>query len=223
MCQRTMKIVAAIIFGLVLNGLTDSQASSLDFQQIYSNTDGSVQFIVLEFGPFDSVQLPVLAGQTLTASDGKTEHSFTFANDVVNYSPACDVSISGPFCAYYVYVLVATQGFADLDVGKPDFIVPNGFLFLMNGSVRLGIVEAHYDALPADGRNARWLNAGYVAAAAPFNNAGERYSFLNYTGLWWAAPTGSESGWGIYLAHQGDTIFATWFTYDAKRRARRGG
>jgi hypothetical protein len=36
-----------------------------------------------------------------------------------------------------------------------------------------------------------------------------------YQGLWWAAPAGSEAGWGLNLAHQGDTIFATWFTYDA--------
>ena len=36
----------------------------------------------------------------------------------------------------------------------------------------------------------------------------------NYEGLWWAAPPGSESGWGVNLTHQGDTIFATWFTYD---------
>jgi hypothetical protein len=36
----------------------------------------------------------------------------------------------------------------------------------------------------------------------------------NYEGLWWNAPAGSESGWGINFAHQGDTIFATWFTYD---------
>ena len=32
----------------------------------------------------------------------------------------------------------------------------------------------------------------------------------NYTDLWWN-PT--ESGWGVNLAHQGDTIFAAWFTY----------
>jgi hypothetical protein len=35
----------------------------------------------------------------------------------------------------------------------------------------------------------------------------------NYEGLWWNAPAGSESGWGINLAHQGSIIFATWFTY----------
>jgi predicted dienelactone hydrolase len=36
----------------------------------------------------------------------------------------------------------------------------------------------------------------------------------NYQGLWWNAPPGSEAGWGINLAHEGDIIFATWFTYD---------
>ena len=37
----------------------------------------------------------------------------------------------------------------------------------------------------------------------------------NYQGLWWASPAGSgESGWGLNLAQQGATVFATWFTYD---------
>jgi serine protease len=39
----------------------------------------------------------------------------------------------------------------------------------------------------------------------------------NYQDLWWASPAGSESGWGVNLTHQGDTIFATWFTYDHDR------
>ncbi|MBL0141423.1 MAG: hypothetical protein IPP91_05010 [Betaproteobacteria bacterium] len=37
-------------------------------------------------------------------------------------------------------------------------------------------------------------------------------STANYTSLWWN-PT--ESGWGVNLNHQGNTIFATLFTYDA--------
>jgi hypothetical protein len=35
----------------------------------------------------------------------------------------------------------------------------------------------------------------------------------NYTDLWWV-PGGAESGWGIDFTHQGDVIFAAWFTYD---------
>lgn len=36
----------------------------------------------------------------------------------------------------------------------------------------------------------------------------------NYTDLWWNP---GESGWGLNLVHQGDILFATWFTYDADR------
>ena len=36
----------------------------------------------------------------------------------------------------------------------------------------------------------------------------------NNTDLWWAAPGGSQAGWGINLTHQGDIIFASWFTFD---------
>lgn len=41
----------------------------------------------------------------------------------------------------------------------------------------------------------------------------------NFQGLWWASPAGSESGWGINFAHQGNVIFATWFTYDSTGKA----
>lgn len=41
----------------------------------------------------------------------------------------------------------------------------------------------------------------------------------SYQGLWWNSPAGSESGWGINFAHQGDTIFATWFTYGSDSNA----
>lgn len=37
----------------------------------------------------------------------------------------------------------------------------------------------------------------------------------NFQDLWWRSPAGSESGWGLNVAQQGDIVFATWFTYDA--------
>ncbi len=36
-----------------------------------------------------------------------------------------------------------------------------------------------------------------------------------FQGLFWRSPAGSESGWGINFAHQGELVFATWFTYGA--------
>jgi hypothetical protein len=44
-------------------------------------------------------------------------------------------------------------------------------------------------------------------------------SNANFEGLWWNSPAESESGWGINFAHQGDVIFATWFTYDTAGKA----
>ena len=40
----------------------------------------------------------------------------------------------------------------------------------------------------------------------------------NFQDLWWRSPAGSESGWGVNVTHQGDIVFATWFTYGADGR-----
>jgi hypothetical protein len=41
---------------------------------------------------------------------------------------------------------------------------------------------------------------------------GTRAASQNYQDLWYIP---SESGWGVNLTHQGDILFATWFTYNA--------
>lgn len=40
----------------------------------------------------------------------------------------------------------------------------------------------------------------------------------NYQDTWYASPAGSESGWGLSIVHQGDTIFATLAAYDVDNR-----
>src|SRR5213593_4857840 len=60
----------------------------------------------------------------------------------------------------------------------------------------------------------RWFGALLLAAAGPASVAQMMPMTPSYQGLWWNSPAGSESGWGINLTHQGDRIFATWFTYD---------
>ena len=45
--------------------------------------------------------------------------------------------------------------------------------------------------------------------------SGDRSAFSNYQDLWWNA---AESGWGLNLTHQDNTLFATLFTYDAAGR-----
>ena len=54
---------------------------------------------------------------------------------------------------------------------------------------------------------------GDAASACDANGA------PNYQGLWWNAPAGSEPGWGLYLAHQGDAIVAVSLGYDGAGNA----
>jgi hypothetical protein len=57
-------------------------------------------------------------------------------------------------------------------------------------------------------------NAQESSDAQPLATAAAIPPATNFGGLWWNSPAGSEAGWGINFAHQGDIIFATWFTYD---------
>ncbi|MEO7742468.1 MAG: hypothetical protein ABIR98_06005 [Usitatibacter sp.] len=62
------------------------------------------------------------------------------------------------------------------------------------------------------------LDAEFVATTVSFierYNAATTAAEANFQALWYAAPAESEPGWGINIAHQGETLFATWFTYDA--------
>jgi serine protease len=60
------------------------------------------------------------------------------------------------------------------------------------------------------------LDAGAAVVAA---KSGSPPPGMQAQGLWWRLPAASESGWGINLAHQGNAIFATWFTYDVGGKA----
>jgi serine protease len=67
-----------------------------------------------------------------------------------------------------------------------------------------------------DSCGAGMLDAGAAVVGA---KAGLAAAGVPAQGLWWNAPANSESGWGINFAHQGDVLFATWFTYDPTGRA----
>jgi hypothetical protein len=179
-------------------------------QQIYSNADGTVQFVVLTsfVDGEDRWSGHYIASISL---DQKTEHSYPFANDLP------DGSTAGKS------VLVATQGFASLGLIKPDFVVANNFVVLGDGSVDFaGVDSISYSAgqIPTDGVKALFRDGStkqnvamnFAGATASVSVGGP--STANYQGIWWKSPGGSEDGWGINFAHQADTIFASWFTYD---------
>ena len=184
-------------------------------EQLFSNADGSVQFVVLH----ESMGMNgenMLADRTITATQGMNTNTYDFPND-----------LPGGNCGYYVCmaaptanrrVLIATAGFAALQVVTPDYIVPNGFLPIFGATVNYALVDqVTYASLPTDGVHAIDRNGNLISNLAT-NFSGKSASVnaatVNYEGLWWASPAMSESGWGINFAHQADTIFASWFTYD---------
>jgi hypothetical protein len=173
--------------------------------ELYSNADGSVQFLELT---------AVTGGQQFLAG-----HSLV-ANSVFIFPSNLPGDTSGR------RMLIATQGFATLGIVTPDYVVPNGF-FSRGGGV-IDFAESSdtwtHPALPTDG-SLSINRTGGTAVNSPRNFAGQSGTIapgslpppppaLNFQALWWNAPANSESGWGVNIAHQGDILFATWFTYD---------
>jgi hypothetical protein len=175
--------------------------------ELYSSADGSVQF--LEISALAGGQ-QFLAGHTLVASSGGVSRSFTF--------PA---NLPGDTAGRRM--LIGTQAFAALAVVAPDYVVPDGFFFQGGGAINFAEFSDTWShpALPADGTLSLGRD-GATAVNSPRNFAGQTGTVvvapappaLNFQALWWNAPADSESGWGVNIAHQGDVLFATWFTYD---------
>jgi serine protease len=106
------------------------------------------------------------------------------------HGPAFSATPFDPALVTRTPVGSGTLTFTDLDRGSFNYIV--------NGTQQTKVITRQaFGALPT-----------CIYAAQP-----DFASAQNYQDLWWVAG-GAESGWGINLTHQGDNIFATWFTYD---------
>ena len=192
-------------------------------EQIFSNASGTVQFIVLHEAQGLGAEY-FWSGNKLTSTSTGVSNSYTFPANLpigTSCNPYYGCQSSAPSSTADTRVLVATQGFAELGLVTPNYVVPNHFLSTTGGTINYaGVDQVTYGALPTDGVSA--INrAGAIVANVATNFNGQTASIQpavpNYEGLWWAGP--AESGWGINFAHQGDVIFATWFTYDAAGKA----
>jgi hypothetical protein len=135
--------------------------------ELYSNADGTVQFIELFVGNFNGESF--LQGHSISVTQNGVTHSFTFPNDLPSTATA------------FTTVLIATQGFASLGLVTPDYIVPDGFLFTGGGTVNYaGVDSVAYGALPIDGVHS--VNrSGTVQVASPKDFAGATASLTgNY-------------------------------------------
>lgn len=186
---------------------------TFQIEELYSNADGTVQFIVLHEAQGMNGE-NFLQGQALTSAGTGVTKTYIFPTDLPG--GGCDMYFgcsSSPTANKRV--LIATAGFAALNLVAPNYVVPNGFLPINGGTVNYAFVDqVTYTSLPTDGTNAL-SRSGMVIPNVATNFVGYSASVaavaVNYQGLWYN-PT--EAGWGINFAHEGDTIFASWFTYD---------
>ena len=209
--KRIRRFVHAALLVLPVLFAPASHASFHLFRidQVYSSADSSVQYVILRESAGANGENFLLGHQIETKALDGTAKQFTFPSNLPSSNTAGR------------RVLIATSSFAALHVVTPDYIVPDGFIPRGGGKLDYanGTDEINYPALPTDGATALDRN-GNPVVATPTNFAGQSATLtaapaaLNFEGLWWKSPAGSESGWGINLAHQGDVIFATWFTYD---------
>ena len=193
--------------GLALAALPASAAFHLwSINEIYSNADGTVQFI----------ELTALAGgqeftngHPLIASSGGVTHTYSVMSDLPGDSAGHRF-------------LFGTVGFAALNIVQPDYVIPNNFIFPAGGSINWAGADVwNHGALPTDGEMS--LNrSGVTGSNSPTNFAGMQGHIVpattptpvpSFQGLWWKSPADSESGWGANLTHQGNFVFVTWFTY----------
>jgi hypothetical protein len=177
--MRVLRSTLLSLFAFLAAPAAWATFHTYQIDELFSNADGTVQFIVLH-EVFGANGQNFLGGHTLTSTSGGAMTTYVFPNDLPGgVSDGYGMSLAP---TAFTRVLIATQSFAALNLVQPDYVIPDGFLPLANGTIKSASVSA-------------------VVA--------------NYEGLWWAAPAGFESGWGINFEHQGDIIFATWFTYDA--------
>jgi hypothetical protein len=212
-------------------------------EQVFSDASGNVQFVVMHESQGMSVEYFWRGNPfTSTSTHLGTTKTFIFPSNLPVgttcmpcYYGCCASSMMSPMMSPVMpmmistantRVLIATQGFADLHVLTPDYIIPNGFLATDGGTINYaGVNQLTYGGLPTDGVTALMRDGTMVHNVAT-NFAGQSASVavpagvdLNQhglTGSWFEATT---SGQGVEVevfpnpSGTGST-FVSWFTYD---------
>jgi hypothetical protein len=181
-------LIATSLFVAASSALADFHLFRID--QLYSNADGTVQFVVITeaFG-FNGENL--WNGHTLTSAHGGDTATLVFNKNLPSSTTAGR------------HVLVATQGFAALGLVTPDYVVANGFLHVDGGTLNYaGVDQVTYASLPTNGAMAIDRTGAPVQNKAT-NFAGQSAavtvaatSFSPVPGVWYD-PAQSGNGYGM--------------------------
>jgi hypothetical protein len=131
-------------------------------------------------------------GMWLVMSDGEQTGPNTYSGGLYRtvgpaFNAATFNSISFP--ANYTQVGTLTLSFTDANTGVMSYTV--------NGVAQAKAIT-------------RFI---FAASGTNCTLGGSQGASTNYQDLWLHSPLGTEGGWGVNLSHQGDILFATWFTY----------
>ena len=122
---------------------------SFQIVELFSNADGTVQFVQLHESAGQNGQ-NALAGKLLTATRAGRTKTYAIPGDL----PTAQTANRS--------VLLATAGYLQVPLNYPefkavipDYILPNGFLPADGGTVNFaGVDELRYESLPHDGFSA---------------------------------------------------------------------
>jgi len=205
MKHRIMASIATML--LVAAATVRAEYHTFQIEQIFSNADGTVQFVVLhEFTGSNGENF--WTGHALVSMSAGGNKNFPFPNDLANGQTANK------------RVLVATQGFAALGIVTPDYTMPNGFLPIGGGTLNYANVDSvTFGPLPTDGVHA--INRGgtmiqnlatnfsgqsaSVAAAAP-----PPANIIPVGGVWYDP---SQSGSGFGFDYKDGTLIVEVYSY----------
>jgi len=190
--------------------------------QVFSNADGTIQYVVMR-------EISGSNGEGFWRNKTLETTSLTGAKQEISFPSDLPSQVTASR-----KVLIATSGFAALNLVTPDFTIPSGFIPVAGGKLDYAnsTDEITFGALPTDGATAITRN-GTPVAATPTNFAGVTATLnlgppaggapdLNQHGLTgsWFEP--ATSGQGIELEFFPNLVApgtafvqGAWFTFDA--------
>ena len=199
-------------------------------EQLFSDASGTVQFIVMHESQGMSNEYFWSGNRITAAGQGKT-NTFVFPNNLpISQNMYCyyGCGYAAPTSTANTRVLIATQGFAALNIVAPDFVVPNGFLPIAGGTLNYaGVDQVTYGPLPTDGKTALSRSNTMIpslatdlsgqSAAVTLTAAAVDLNQHGLTGSWYE-PASSGQGVEIEVfpnsASGNGSAFVSWFTYD---------
>src|SRR5256884_3486595 len=168
MPMETPFMLCTIRFCAFLVAFAAASLARADFatfvvDELYSNADGSVQYVVLhEAQGVNGANL--LAGHTLSSTHAGVTKVFTFPTDLPSTTTANQ------------RVLIGSNGFAALSPIAPDYQMPDRFLPTDGGTVNYaGVDQVTYATLPIDGSNAL-QRSGSAGANLATNFTGQTFA-----------------------------------------------